>query len=141
MRTNTRISCARSQKPRRGATSRKNREQLARLLAGPRFLNLSEHVISSTLTGRFDCGQGRVEEVADFHVFHRGNANVPSIEKALALQRALGADQLLSPHDAGDPELPRRLFREDLHREILNRHHTHEILTPSRPGGLGRVSN
>ncbi|MES2697053.1 MAG: hypothetical protein V4773_26550, partial [Verrucomicrobiota bacterium] len=87
-------------------------------------------VIALALTGRFDCGHGRIETIPDFHVFHRGEANVPSAEKALAIQRSLAAAHLLTS-GASDPELPRRLFREDLHREILNTTQPHDILTSS----------
>jgi ABC-type nitrate/sulfonate/bicarbonate transport system substrate-binding protein len=105
-----------------------NRERLADLLAAAPYLNLPARVIAPALLGRFDCGHGRVESVPDFHVFHRGDAGVPAFEKARALQRALGAAGLLPPATAKDADLPRRLFREDLHREIFTAHpHLHEI--------------
>lgn len=105
-----------------------NRERLAELLATAPYLNLPARVIAPALLGQFDCGHGRVEAVPDFHVFHRGKAGVPAVEKARELQRALGAAGLLPPAAAKDPELPRRLFREDLHREILTANqHLHEI--------------
>jgi ABC-type nitrate/sulfonate/bicarbonate transport system substrate-binding protein len=102
-----------------------NRERLAELLATAPYLNLPARVIAPALLGRFDCGHGRVESVPDFHVFHRGDAGVPTVEKARALQRSLGAAGLIPPAAAKDTDLPRRLFREDLHREILsaNLHH------------------
>ena len=103
-----------------------NREPLAQLLADAHWLNLPARVISPALLGKFDCGFGRIENVPDFNVFHRGDANVPTVAKAAALQRALGTAGLLSPAAAADPELPRRLFREDLHRDALNQHHHHE---------------
>jgi two-component system, oxyanion-binding sensor len=107
-----------------------NREQLAELLSGASYLNLPSRIIATALLGRFDCGNGRVETVPDFHVFHRGDAGLPSIEKAEALQRALGVAGLLSLIAAQDADLPRRLFREDLHREILQPHQSlHEIAT------------
>jgi ABC-type nitrate/sulfonate/bicarbonate transport system substrate-binding protein len=118
-----------------------NREPLAQLLSAPRYLNLSPAVVARSLTGRFDSGHGQVESIPDFHVFHRDGANVPTTEKARALQQALGAAHLLSPEHAGDPDLPRRLFREDLHREFLNTHPSHEILITSGPGGLDRVTH
>ncbi|MCX6952246.1 MAG: CmpA/NrtA family ABC transporter substrate-binding protein [Verrucomicrobia bacterium] len=99
-----------------------NREPLAQLLSGPTYLNLPARVISPALLGRFDCGNGRVETVPDFHIFHRGDANVPSVEKATVLQRDLGTAGLLPPSDAADASLPRRLFRADLHRAALLRH-------------------
>jgi two-component system, oxyanion-binding sensor len=114
-----------------------NREKLAELLSDARYLNLAPRVIAPTLLGKFDCGNDRIESVPDFHVFHRGDANVPTVEKAIALQRALGIAGLLSSAAAQNPELPRRLFRPDLHREILNPNLTHEIATPSHLRGVG----
>ncbi len=106
-----------------------NREPLAQLLAEARYLNLSARVIAPALLGKFACGHDRVESVPDFHVFHRGDANLPTAAKAAAIQRALGAAGLLSPAAASDPELPRRLFREDLHRDALHQHPLHELTT------------
>jgi ABC-type nitrate/sulfonate/bicarbonate transport system substrate-binding protein len=114
-----------------------NREKLAELLAGARYLNLAPRVIASTLLGRFDCGHDRVESVPDFHVFHRGEAGVPAVDRAVALQRTLGVAGLLSPAAAQNPETPRRLFREDLHREILNPNQPHEIASSSNVHGVG----
>jgi ABC-type nitrate/sulfonate/bicarbonate transport system substrate-binding protein len=96
-----------------------NREKLAELLSDARYLNVAPRVIAPTLLGRFDCGNGRVENVPDFHIFHRGEASVPAVEKAAVIQRTLGLAGLLSPAAAQKTELPRQLFREDLHREIL----------------------
>lgn len=104
-----------------------NRERLAELLGEARYLNLPPRTIAPTLLGQFDRGQGQVETVPDFHVFHRGDAGVPTVEKAVALQRSLASAGLLPPAATQDPELPRRLFSEDLHREIVNPNHTHEI--------------
>lgn len=95
-----------------------NRERLADLLAGASYLDLPARVIAPSLTGRFDCGHGRIENVPDFHVFHRGDANVPLAARAVALQAELLAAGLL-PSPAS-PDLPRALFREDLHHEITS---------------------
>jgi ABC-type nitrate/sulfonate/bicarbonate transport system substrate-binding protein len=100
-----------------------NRERLAEFLSSAAYLNLSVRVIAPTLLGQFDCGHGRTVAVPDFHVFHRGEANVPSAEKAVTIQRSLGAAGLLESAAAADPKLPRRLFREDLHRAALHQHH------------------
>lgn len=107
-----------------------NRPRLAELLAGSPYLNLPARVIAPALLGRFDCGNGRVESVPDFHVFHRSDASFPSAEKAAALQVALGAAGLLPADVTRDLALPGRLFREDLHREILNLSQPlHEVAT------------
>lgn len=105
-----------------------NRERLADLLADARYLNISSRIVLPTLLGSFDCGNGRVENVPDFHVFHRGGASVPNLAKATALQHALGAAGMLSPEAAADAKLPARLFREDLHRTALQHQPLHEIV-------------
>lgn len=113
-----------------------NREPLAHLLSDARYLNVSAHVIAPALLGRFAFGHDRVESVPDFHVFHRGDANIPTAAKAAGLQRALGAAGLLSPAAASDFELPRRLFREDLHRGALHQHPLHELTSTSALRGV-----
>lgn len=111
-----------------------NRAELAELLAGAAYLNIPARVITPALTGRFDCGLGRIEHVPDFFVFHRDGANSPDQAKALALQHDLIGAGLLPANT--DPQLPRRLFREDLYREALLPHtHTHD--TSSQPGLRG----
>ncbi len=101
-----------------------HREELAEILGAAPYLNLPKRVLTPALLGRFDAGHGRVEPVPDFVVFHRGDANVPAAEKAAVLQHELVAAGLL-PRGV-DPHLPRRLFREDLHRDVLNTHHLRE---------------
>jgi len=94
-----------------------NREPLAHILAEAAYLNLPVRVIAPALSGRFDCGNGRVESIPDFHVFHRGEANVPTRAKAAELQAALVRAGLL---EAPSAQLPARLFREDLYREAVS---------------------
>lgn len=103
-----------------------NRERLAELLASARYLNVPARVIAPALLGRFDCGHGRIETVPDFHVFHRGGANFPTVEKAVAIQRELMTANLVPTATAAD--LPQRLFREDLLRTALHQHHPHEVV-------------
>ncbi len=91
-----------------------NREPLARLLARREFLNQDAAVIAPALLGRFDCGHGRIEAVPDFHVFHRGGANVPAVERGAVLQSELARAGLLAGPRALDPRLPAQLFRPDL---------------------------
>lgn len=111
-----------------------NREELAAVLSAAPYLNLPARVITPALLGQFDCGHGRIENVPDFVVFHRDGANVPSSEKAAQLQDELRAAGIL-PADIS-PELPRRLFREDLYRAALNPHHTYETVSHSDLRGV-----
>ena len=103
-----------------------NREPLADLLSSGRYLNTPARVIASALLGRFERHRDVIDSVPDYHVFHRGNANVPTLAKAEAVQAALEAEGLLTP-DTASPNLPRQLFREDLYREILNSNPLHEF--------------
>jgi ABC-type nitrate/sulfonate/bicarbonate transport system substrate-binding protein len=111
-----------------------NREEIALILSGAPYLNVRAASIMPALTGRFDCGNGRVENVPDFLVFHRGGVNVPTASQAALLQSELHGAGLLP---AGvDSDLPRRLFREDLYRSALHTYTTHEPVTTSDLRGL-----
>lgn len=93
-----------------------NRSALAHMLAAPAYLNLSASVIEPTLLGRFSPEPGRIENVPDFHVFHQGDANAPTIARATTLQHELVTAGLV-PRSSLHPSLPQRLFREDIFRE------------------------
>jgi ABC-type nitrate/sulfonate/bicarbonate transport system substrate-binding protein len=90
-----------------------NRGELAELMAGAAYVNQPARVLRASLGGRFDCGHGRIEDAPDFHVFHRGDANMPTEAKAAELQQELRAAGVLGSAPL-PPELPGRLFREDL---------------------------
>lgn len=113
-----------------------NREPLAELLSGAPYLNVPARMITPALLGRFDCGHGRVVDAPDFHVFHRGGANIPSAEKAAALQTELVSAGLLPSGTSAD--LPAKLFREDLLRAALHQHHSHELLPSQLPDNANR---
>ena len=107
-----------------------NRGRLAEMLSDARYLNLPARVITPALSGNFDPSEGRVEVVPDFVVFHRDDCGVPAFEKAEAIQASLVAAGILPAAPAPDLNIPRRLFRDALHREILHSHHQpHEIVT------------
>ena len=96
-----------------------NRPALSRMLSGPAYLNVSVEAIEPTLLGRFATQPGREESVPDFHVFSRGDANLPSLTRASTLQHELVASGLV-PRSQLNPGLPGRLFREDLFREAVS---------------------
>jgi len=105
-----------------------NRPQLARWLAGPRYLDLPVEALLPSLGGHFDHGGAKPEIVPDFLIFSRGGANVPRPAAAAVLQAALVAAGLI-PREAVTPDLPKRLFREDLHRAALALTNTHAPAT------------
>jgi two-component system, oxyanion-binding sensor len=115
-----------------------HRPALAQLLSERRYLNMPAHVIASALNGRFERDGDRVEPVADYHVFHHGEANVPAAAKAERLQHSL-VEAGLIPADRADPKLPRRLFREDLHREILHHHQPNELASTTGLRGVAGI--
>jgi ABC-type nitrate/sulfonate/bicarbonate transport system substrate-binding protein len=104
-----------------------NREPLAQLLARAGYINQSAHTISPALTGAFDCGHGQSENVPDFHVFHAGHANLPSMAKASAVQTDLIVAGLL-PSGSVTAQLPRTLFREDIFNHALSTNTPHEFV-------------
>lgn len=104
-----------------------NRDPLAQLLGSSTYINQSSHVIAPTLLGHFDCGHGRVVSVPDFHVFHRDQANVPTEQKAEALQRDLVQAGLLKPAQLS-PSLTRQLFREDIFHASTRLSQTNELV-------------
>ncbi|HYC73029.1 MAG TPA: CmpA/NrtA family ABC transporter substrate-binding protein [Opitutaceae bacterium] len=112
----------------------RNRTHLAEILSDRAYLNLPVGLLLPALTGRFDPGTGREQLVPDFHVFAAGDANVPTAPRFAVLQDELVASGLL-PRASLTPELPRLLFREDLHRAALAQplHAPQEL---PEPGGV-----
>ncbi len=94
-----------------------NRSGLANLLAQPACLNQPLEFVAPALEGAFATGLGR-ESVPDFLIYHCGGANVPTVERARALQAELVAAGLV-PAEVAPADLPARLFREDLYRAAL----------------------
>jgi ABC-type nitrate/sulfonate/bicarbonate transport system substrate-binding protein len=105
-----------------------HREDLAHHLAGGSFINQSKHIVAPTLLGQFDCGHGQVVQLPDFHVFHRGQANVPTEHKAQVLQKNLVDAGLLTARQIA-PDLPKRLFREDIYSTAISQLLPHELIS------------
>ena len=96
----------------------RHRAQLAEMLSSTLYLNVSPKVIAPALLGRFGCGHDRFETIPDFHVFSQGDAGVPSLSRAAAIQSELVAAGLV-PRSLATADLPGRLFREDFYRQAL----------------------
>lgn len=97
---------------------RENRTELAEMLSRPEYLNQPTPVLLPSLLGRFDSGHGEIHSSLDFHVFHRGRVNVPTLAKAQALQRELLQENLVGATQIS-PGLPGKLFREDIYATAL----------------------
>ena len=115
-----------------------NRAQLAEWLCEPRYLDVSVDIIRPVLQGQFDTGAGKVETVSDFHIFSRGEANVPSVATATTLQNELGAAGLIPPGLA-PADLPTRLFRADLYSSATANKSTPTHEKPPNNSGLNPI--
>lgn len=99
-----------------------HRTELATMLSAPAYLAQPAETILPSLAGTFATGRG-TESVPDFHVFHRGRANLPSLSRAAAIQRDLVTAGLV-PAGTADAALPAKLFREELYLEATLNHST-----------------
>lgn len=90
-----------------------NHEAIARLLAGPRYLNVPADVVRRGFSGRCDAGQGRTLN-GDQLIFHREDANAPTPDKLGWIARHLlegVAPKPFTPAQLG------QIFRHDLFLE------------------------
>ncbi|MFT3867026.1 MAG: CmpA/NrtA family ABC transporter substrate-binding protein [Nibricoccus sp.] len=105
-----------------------NRDPLAQLLSRAGYINQSMRIITPALSGVFDCGHHRSETVPDFLVFHKGNANQPTVAKAQLLQQELTEAGLL-PGGPAASTLPALLFREDLYNHATRTNTSNELVS------------
>lgn len=96
-----------------------NREELARVLARRHYVNAPLEALRESLLDSFDFGHGRTEHIPDFHVFHQGDANVPSPQKAAWVMNHLLALSSRHPAVAPSPSAIPRIFREDIYQAAL----------------------
>jgi ABC-type nitrate/sulfonate/bicarbonate transport system substrate-binding protein len=100
-----------------------NLERLVSLLGRPEYLNLPAKVISPSLSGRYDYGNGRRETIADFFTFHRHGANEPTPSKVEWISENL-VDNGFSKISRPSAAVCERVFRHDLYqraRKMLGR--------------------
>lgn len=67
------------------------RGEVAEMLGTSGFLRASRELLRRSLVGPFDTGVGPARSASDFHIFHRGDSNVPTLEKARWVARELTA--------------------------------------------------
>jgi ABC-type nitrate/sulfonate/bicarbonate transport system substrate-binding protein len=92
-----------------------NRPALVEMLSQRAFLNLPPTVISPSLCGNFDTGQG-VESVAHFHLFHGADVNNPKPETGMELQTQMARGGLVPRNTA----LAKSLFRNDIYETAVS---------------------
>lgn len=100
-------SCAYCDQPR-------NRDRIIDALAQPQYINATPASLRRGLAGSFDFGFGRVEELPDFNVFSRHNANEPSSEKAAWVVNHLLRTGAIQSRAVLQTAPAQRIFRTDL---------------------------
>ncbi len=95
-----------------------NRERILETLSQSRYVGAPIHALRMSFGSAFDLGNGRVEKISNFHVFSRGNANEPTLERAQWVLKGLEACGLADSDSAPARRLP-EWFRTDLYHQAL----------------------
>jgi len=93
-----------------------NLGELVPLLGRPEYLNLPGKVLLPSLSGLYEYGNGRRENIADFFAFHRNDANDPSPRQVDWIAEHL-VDNGFSKVNKPTRELGQRVFRRDLFQQ------------------------
>ena len=111
-----------------------NTDRIIKTLALPQYLNTPAALLGSSLRGSFNFGCGRVENTPDFHIFHRQNANEPSLEKSVWIMRLMLASGLVPDRSLAQSAAAQQIFRPDIFRQAQrlikkSQHQEHETET------------
>jgi ABC-type nitrate/sulfonate/bicarbonate transport system substrate-binding protein len=93
-----------------------NRDELVALLARPEYVNAPAEALRMSMCGRYDYGLGRVEDCPGFNIFARGEANVPTEEKAAWVMESFVRTGL-AQREQFPADLRERCFRPDLYAQ------------------------
>lgn len=103
-----------------------NREELARVLSRRTYLNVPFETLRESLSESLSFGPGQSEALSDFHVFHRYDANAPTLMKAAWVTNNLLRLGQPDRATAASPATLPKVFREDIYQAALR-------LVESRP--------
>ncbi len=107
-----------------------NHDDIVETLSRPPYVNVPADVLRPAFKGKFDFGQGKTRTVPDFTVFHGGDANEPSGDKAAWVLQTIRVSSLCKDPSAINFALGRRIFRADIFAEAnrlrLRRRTEHE---------------
>lgn len=95
----------------------KNQEQIVSILAQPQYVNAPSEALRMCMRGRFDYGNGRIEDCPGSNIFSRDGANQPSEEKARWVIENFVRSKLVTGMDQFPADLINRCFRADIHAE------------------------
>lgn len=88
--------------------------EIISVLARPDYVNVSEDVLRSGLSGPFAFTKKEARSISDFCIFHRHDANEPSADKAGWVLRNLRTSGLCPDPALLNAALGRRIFRPDI---------------------------
>jgi ABC-type nitrate/sulfonate/bicarbonate transport system substrate-binding protein len=96
-----------------------NRQQVAQVLAGKKYLNVKQDVLARSLCGPFIFRKDLVQTISDLHIFAGEGVNEPSLEKALWVQRSLFETGVLPRSGQLNPAALASMFRTDIFRSAM----------------------
>lgn len=96
-----------------------NRERIITTLCRPEYVGATPHALQHAFDEEFDFGHGRTQSVPDFNVFHRRDANEPSVEKAAWVVQHLRQSGLCRDDSTLTFALGRKVFRTDIFEKAL----------------------
>ena len=97
-----------------------NRQKLSQLLAKSRYVGVPVEALNNALVGPFDMGMGNQSPADEAIVFHRNDANRPTLQKAAWVMNEIALHKI-------QPDLPKpsrseiiSCFREDIYNDLLD---------------------
>lgn len=97
-----------------------NRAKVIDVLMGSGRMRADRSILRLSLMGPFDNGAGERRPAEDFHIFHRGNANLPSLDKADWIVTSFLEHGLIAPVDATSAhKAMSQCWRPDLYQEAI----------------------
>jgi ABC-type nitrate/sulfonate/bicarbonate transport system substrate-binding protein len=96
-----------------------NHPALIATLARPEYLNLHESSLAPGFSREFQFGNGRSEVLSEFIIFHRHEANEPSMEKSAWVVNNLMRSGVLPEPATFNAAAARQTYRPDIYQEAL----------------------
>lgn len=96
-----------------------NRAELAEVLSRPEYVDVSVESLRNALVGPFEMGMERQVSSDEAIVFHRHDANRPTLQKAAWVLDELFLHKLQGQHSRPERENILACFREDIFDEVM----------------------
>ena len=94
-----------------------NREHVTQTISQAKYVGATVEALRKSLIGPFDYGHERIESERDFHIFSRGGANEPTLERAEWLIRGLHATGIVNDPVSAPIEGAAEWFRADIFQQ------------------------